>query len=64
MTAEDIVRTLASTDPCGYSEEGEDYHWCALCRASVPVRPDDHADTCVWRLAVEWAHQHDGGGGA
>ena len=51
MNADDIVRALADADPIYH--EG-DFHWCALCSARLPIRPEHHEESCVWRLAVEW----------
>lgn len=51
VTAEQIVRALAATDP--YKEKGD---WCGLC-GLVASRP--HDEGCLWRLAVEWVTTQD-----
>jgi len=58
-TAEEIVRALAAAEPIEHADE-DDYHWCVLCRAKLPVRLIDHAEDCVWRQAAEWVQQFDG----
>jgi len=66
MTAEEIVRRLAS--PCPPDGiEGYDDPCCALCRKDYhemsyewhgdgygPHFPAAHPPDCLWRLAVEW----------
>lgn len=53
---ESIVRALAAADP--NVDLDSDYHVCAFCHAGVPVRPEHHEPTCVWRRAVEYVANH------
>ena len=51
QAAERIVRALAAGSPVTHQN---DWHWCELCDADLPIRSGDHEPECPWRLAVEW----------
>lgn len=58
MTAEQIVRALATADPW-YADDDE-RHYCALCGSRLDRgQADDHEPDCPWRLAVEWVQGAD-----
>lgn len=48
---EAITRAIADSSPHGHDG---DFHWCVFCDVTLPVKVDDHAPACPWRLAVEW----------
>lgn len=57
MTAEQIVRALAATDPV--STDGV-WIQCKLCYDDhAEGRPLEHEPECPWRLAVEWVAEQD-----
>lgn len=66
MTAEQIVRALAATDPYGIPADSGSM-LCVFCggrdalgiKPVRPRKPEDHESSCLWRLAVEWVTAQD-----
>lgn len=47
----EIVKALAEAYPCAHGDDMR--HWCSLCDAELPLKPEDHEPDCPWRMAIE-----------